>query len=44
MAEDEADAGSPARALEWLDAAEALSGGLLPPKYQQWRRRWTLVP
>jgi sulfide:quinone oxidoreductase len=40
LADDEAAAGKHHRALEWLDAAEALEG-VLPPEYVAKRRRWT---
>jgi sulfide:quinone oxidoreductase len=42
MADDEARSGSAWRALEWLDAAEALSG-VLPPEYVAKRREWRRV-
>ena len=39
VAEDEA-AGDTAQALHALDAAAALSGGVLPPEYAERRERW----
>ena len=40
LADDEADAHEFDRALQWLDAAEAIEG-LLPAEYVDKRRRWT---
>jgi sulfide:quinone oxidoreductase len=40
LADEEAEAGEPAQALHWLDAAEAIAG-TLPPEYVAKRRRWS---
>jgi sulfide:quinone oxidoreductase len=42
MADDEAARGERSRALEWLDAAQALEG-VLPPEYVAKRREWGKV-
>jgi sulfide:quinone oxidoreductase len=42
MADDEAARGAQSRALEWLEAAQALEG-VLPPEYVAKRREWERV-
>ena len=42
LADDEAASGDPKRALEWLDAVEAI-GGVLPAGYAEKRGRWSSV-
>lgn len=41
LADDEAEAGNSQRALEWLEAAETVTG-VLPTEYVERRRRWTV--
>jgi sulfide:quinone oxidoreductase len=40
IADEDAAAGDPAQALHALDAAAALSGGVLPAAYAERRKRW----
>jgi sulfide:quinone oxidoreductase len=40
LADDEAETGDDQRALQWLEAAETLTG-VLPPEYVERRRRWS---
>lgn len=43
LADEEAEAGDELRALEWLEAAQAIEG-VLPPEYVEKRRRWLREP
>jgi hypothetical protein len=40
MADEDARAGDLRQALHALDAASALGGGVLPPRYAERRARW----